>query len=80
MSGLPEVSMETVEEVKYEMLRGEGCDFIADILQETSNTNVLVVEFIAGMAGRSDDRGMVVSSCLLVYRMLEVQAEKDAAE
>jgi hypothetical protein len=74
---LPIVDPEIGETIKRELLNQPGLEYIEQHLKRIQKENPTVANFINLMAQQSKDPKMVTTACVLVYRLLETQAEID---
>jgi hypothetical protein len=75
---LPCVTKETGFAVCRELEQEEDNDYIIRLLERLEDENPCVAEFVSRMAIQHDDPVGLSTAALLVYRMLESQAEADA--
>jgi hypothetical protein len=59
------------------LLSQPGLEYIEQHLKRIQEENPAVANFINLMAQQSKDPKMVITACVLVYRLLETQAEID---
>ncbi|OGF64365.1 hypothetical protein A2Z53_00565 [Candidatus Giovannonibacteria bacterium RIFCSPHIGHO2_02_42_15] len=74
---LPKIDADTGPEIQKEYL--ENRDYIADVLRRMADENPLLADFIGLMSGNSSAQKEIAECVILVYRLLEKQAEKDYA-
>ena len=77
MVDLPRVTPEIGQAVKAELERTGGNDYVAALLERLERENPCVAEFVSQMALQHGDPVTVSTAALLVYRLLESQAEAD---
>ncbi|MBI3725704.1 hypothetical protein HY251_17395 [bacterium] len=75
---LPVVTKETGFAVCRELEREEDNDFIIHLLERLEEANPCVAEFVSRLAVQHEDPVGISTAALLVYRLLESQAEADA--
>jgi len=63
--------------VRAELERTAGNAYVAGLLERLERENPCVAEFVSQMALRHGDPIAVSTAALLVYRLLESQAEAD---
>lgn len=74
-STLPVVTKETGALVSREIERDENNDYIIRLLERLEGENPCVAEFVSRMAVQHEDPVAISTAALLVYRLLESQAE-----
>ncbi|MEZ6188353.1 MAG: hypothetical protein R3F62_25550 [Planctomycetota bacterium] len=77
MTLLPRVSKETGYAVCRELDRADNNDYIIDMLARLEGENPCVAEFVSRLAIQNEDPVGLATAALLVYRLLESQAEAD---
>lgn len=77
---LPVVTKETGHAVSRELEREEDNDFIIGLLERLEEQNPCVAEFVSRLAIQHEDPVGISTAALLVYRLLESQAESNALE
>ena len=75
---LPTVTKETGYAVCRELERAENNDYVIRILERLERENPCVAEFVSRLAIQHDDPVGISTAAVLVYRLLESQAEADA--
>lgn len=75
---LPVVTKETGFAVCRELEREEDNDFVTKLLARLEEENPCVAEFVSRLAVQHEDPVAITTAALLVYRLLESQAEADA--
>jgi hypothetical protein len=75
---LPVVTKETGLSVCRELEREEDNDFIVRLLERLEAENPCVAEFVSRLAIQHEDPVAISTAALLVYRLLESQAESNA--
>jgi phosphohistidine phosphatase SixA len=78
MKRLPVVTKETGFAVCRELEREEDNDFIVRLLERLEEQNPCVAEFVSRLAVQHEDPVGISTAALLVYRLLEMQAESNA--
>jgi len=73
--GIPVVSKDTANSVIHELTKGMSTDYLANLLKHVRNENPQVAEFLAAFAMKHEDPLAISTVGLLVYRLLESQAE-----
>lgn len=77
-SALPTVTKETGFAVCRELERADNNDYVIQLLERLEEQNPCVAEFVSRLAIQHDDPVGITTSAMLVYRLLESQAEADA--
>jgi hypothetical protein len=72
---LPVVTKMTGAAVSREIERDENNDYIIRLLERLEGENPCVAEFVSRMAIQHEDPVAISTAALLVYRLLESQAE-----
>ena len=75
---LPEVTKETGYAVCREMERDANNEYVIRLLGRLEEENPCVAEFVSRLAIQHDDPVGISTAAMLVYRLLESQAEADA--
>ncbi|TET36379.1 MAG: hypothetical protein E3J72_09075 [Planctomycetota bacterium] len=75
--GIPVVSKDTTNSVIHELTKGMSSDYLANLLKHVREKNPQVAEFLAAFAMKHEDPLAISTVGLLVYRLLESQAEAD---
>lgn len=75
---LPQVTKETGFAVCRELEHEDNNDYIIGMLQRLEAENPCVAEFVSRLAIQHDDPVGITTAALLVYRLLESQAEADS--
>lgn len=75
---LPVVTKEMGLSVCRELEREEDNDFIVRLLARLERENPCVAEFVSRLAIQHEDPVAITTAALLVYRLLESQAEANA--
>ena len=75
---LPKVTKETGYAVCRELERKENNEYVISLLERLEETNPCVAEFVSRLAIQHDDPVGISTAAVLVYRLLESQAEADA--
>ena len=78
MTSLPQVTKETGYAVCRELEREENNGFVIRTLARLEEENPCVAEFVSRLAIQHDDPVGISTAAVLVYRLLESQAEADA--
>lgn len=70
------------EEIGYSIQRdyARQSSYCADLVNRLQEDNPCVLRFIVQMSARSEDQKLVAETALLVYRLLESQAETNQLE
>lgn len=74
---LPRVTRETGYAVCRELEQEDNNDYIISMLARLEAANPCVAEFVSRLAIQHDDPVGITTAALLVYRLLESQAEAD---
>lgn len=74
---LPRVTRETGYAVCRELEQEDNNDYIIAMLARLETENPCVAEFVSRLAIQHDDPVGITTAALLVYRLLESQAEAD---
>jgi hypothetical protein len=74
---LPRVTKETGYAVCRELEQEDNNDYIIQMLGRLEAQNPCVAEFVSRLAMQHDDPVGITTAALLVYRLLESQAEAD---
>lgn len=74
---LPVVTRETGYAVCRELEQAEGNEYILHLIERLETENPCIAEFISRLAIQHDDPVAISTAALLVYRLLESQAEAD---
>jgi hypothetical protein len=74
---LPRVTKETGFAVCRELETEDNNDYIIAMLERLEGENPCVAEFVSRLAIQHDDPVGISTAALLVYRLLESQAEAD---
>ncbi|MBX3466367.1 MAG: hypothetical protein KF878_05645 [Planctomycetes bacterium] len=77
MTLLPRVTRETGFAVCRELEQEDNNDYIIAMLERLEGSNPCVAEFVSRLAIQHDDPVGITTAALLVYRLLESQAEAD---
>jgi len=77
-STLPTVTKETGYALCRELERSEYNDYVIQLLERVEAENPCVAEFVSRLAIQHDDPVGISTAAMLVYRLLESQAEADA--
>lgn len=77
VSHLPRVTRETGYAVCRELEQEDNNDYIIAMLARLEAENPCVAEFVSRLAIQHDDPVGITTAALLVYRLLESQAEAD---
>ena len=75
---LPTVTKETGYAVCRELEREDNNDYVIRLLERVEEENPCVAEFVSRLAIQHDDPVAISTAAMLVYRLLESQAEADA--
>lgn len=75
---LPKVTTETGYAVCRELERVDHNDYVIRLLERLEEENPCVAEFVSRLAIQHDDPAGISTAAILVYRLLESQAEADA--
>lgn len=75
---LPRVTKETGFTVCHELEREDNNEYVIKMLERLERENPCVAEFVTRLAIQNDDPVGITTAALLVYRLLESQAEADA--
>jgi hypothetical protein len=75
---LPSVTKETGYAVCRELERAAGNDYVIGLLERLEEENPCVAEFVSRLAIQHGDPVGITTAAVLVYRLLESQAEADA--
>jgi len=75
---LPVVTRETGNAVSRELEREEDNDYVVRMLERLERQNPCVAEFVSRLAVQHEDPVAISTAALLVYRLLESQAESNA--
>ena len=73
--GLPQVTKETGYAVCRELEREDNNDYVIRLLGRLEEENPCVAEFVSRLAIQHDDPVGISTAAVLVYRLLESQAE-----
>ncbi len=74
---LPKVTKETGYAVCRELERERDNDYVIGLLERLEGENPCIAEFISRLAIQHEDPVGISTAALLVYRLLESQAEAD---
>jgi phosphohistidine phosphatase SixA len=74
---LPTVTQETGFAVCHELERSEYNEYVIRLLERVEQENPCVAEFVSRLAIQHDDPVGISTAAMLVYRLLESQAEAD---
>ena len=74
---LPKVTPEIGQAIKAELERTAGNEYVVKMLERLERENPCVAEFVSQMAMQHADPVTVSTAALLVYRLLESQADAD---
>ena len=77
MGLLPTVTQETGYAVCRELERSEYNDYVIKLLERVEDENPCVAEFVSRLAIQHGDPVGISTAAMLVYRLLESQAEAD---
>ncbi|MDC3379491.1 hypothetical protein OAX78_04335 [Planctomycetota bacterium] len=75
---LPRVTKETGYAVCRELEREDNNDYVIRLLERLEDENPCVAEFVSRLSINHEDPVGISTAALLVYRLLESQAEADA--
>lgn len=75
---LPRVTKETGFTVCHELEREDNNEYVIRMLERLERENPCVAEFVTRLAIQNEDPVGITTAALLVYRLLESQAEADA--
>lgn len=75
--GLPRVTKETGYAVCRELESADNNDYVISMLERLEAQNPCVAEFVSRLAIQHEDPVGISTAALLVYRLLESQAEAD---
>ena len=75
---LPRVTKETGYAVCRELDRDDNNEYVIALLKRLESENPCVAEFVSRLAIQHEDPVGISTAALLVYRLLESQAEADA--
>lgn len=78
MTTLPTVTKETGYAVCRELEREDNNDYVIGLLERLEADNPCVAEFVSRLAIQHEDPVGITTAAMLVYRLLESQAEADA--
>jgi phosphohistidine phosphatase SixA len=78
MVRLPVVTKETGQAVCRELEREEDNDFVVRLLHKLEQENPCVAELVSRLAIQHEDPLAISTAALVVYRLLESQAEANA--
>ena len=78
MSALPTVTKETGHAVCRELELEDNNDYVIGLLARLEAENPCVAEFVSRLAIQHEDPVGITTAAMLVYRLLESQAEADA--
>lgn len=79
-TSLPVVTKETGFAVCRELERERDNDYVISLLERLEGENPCIAEFISRLAIQHEDPVGISTAALLVYRLLESQAEADDLE
>lgn len=74
---LPRVTKETGYAVCRELEQADNNDYVISMLERLEAQNPCVAEFVSRLAIQHEDPVGISTAALLVYRLLESQAEAD---
>ena len=74
---LPTVTKETGYAVCRELERDDNNSYVIRLLERLEEANPCVAEFVSRLAIQHDDPVGISTAAVLVYRLLESQAEAD---
>lgn len=74
---LPIVSEDTGHAVQAELLHSRQSEYVSELLERLQEDNPRIAEFVSRLANKCRDPTAVTYGSLLVYRLLESQAEAD---
>ncbi len=77
MTGLPTVTKETGYAICRELEREDNNAYVIQLLERLEGENPCVAEFVSRLAIQHDDPVGITTAAVLVYRLLESQAEAD---
>ena len=72
------MTKETGFTVCHELEREDNNEYVIKMLERLERENPCVAEFVTRLAIQNDDPVGITTAALLVYRLLESQAEADA--
>ena len=75
---LPRVTKETGYAVCRELQRDDNHEYVRAILARLETENPCIAEFVSRLALPHEDPAGIATAAVLVYRLLESQAEADA--
>lgn len=75
---LPRVTQETGFAVCRELEREDHNEYVIRLLERVEEENPCVAEFVSRLAIQHQDPAGISTAAMLVYRLLESQAEADA--
>lgn len=75
---LPHVTKETGYAVCRELEREDNNEYVIQMLARLEQENPCIAEFVSRLAIQNEDPVGITTAALLVYRLLESQAEADA--
>jgi hypothetical protein len=75
--GLPTVTKETGYAICRELEREDNNAYVIQLLERLEGDNPCVAEFVSRLAIQHDDPVGITTAAVLVYRLLESQAEAD---
>jgi hypothetical protein len=75
--GLPTVTKETGHAICRELERDDNNAYVIKLLERLEGENPCVAEFVSRLAIQHDDPVGITTAAVLVYRLLESQAEAD---
>ena len=78
MATLPTVTKETGYAVCRELERKDNNEYVIGLLEQLEEANPCVAEFVSRLAIQHDDPVGISTAAVLVYRLLESQAEADS--
>ena len=78
MTLLPTVTQETGYAVARELERAEHNDYVIGLLERVERENPCLAEFVSRLAIQHGDPVGISTAAMLVYRLLESQAEADS--
>ena len=78
MNLLPIVTQETGYAVCRELERSEHNDYVIGLLERVERENPCLAEFVSRLAMQHGDPVGISTAAMLVYRLLESQAEADS--
>lgn len=75
---LPRVTKETGYAVCRELERADNNDYVIHLLERLEEENPCIAEFVSRLSINHEDPVGISTAALLVYRLLESQAEADS--